>query len=139
MPKPLAEVLAAVEVNAAMRKALGRYVLTDLCLQCPLSECKPVSSACAARRLISERKRQSYRRHADHRRAYSLAYYHAHSDEINERRTNAPRDPFDLAVKAAKARVKNAAKRAREGKPVRTFQWRTPERNQAWRKAQERA
>lgn len=133
MPRPLAVITVIVERERALRKSIGRHAMTAACLTCALAECNTRSAGCEARNIERERSRRLRRKHAEKRRAETRAYHRAHRQERCDYARRYREEPGAAVALAVKRRMRYAAKKAAQGKTVRSYRWTNPQRNQAWR------
>jgi len=109
MPLPLAEVLRRVDhALPLMHNTIGRYQLTELCLQCERAVCNVKASNCGAYQRELARKRDQHARKREQRNAAARARRAANPEKYRERNRAYQRDPAYLAA----LRAKRAAQRA---------------------------
>lgn len=107
---PIAEVLRRVdEALPKLHNTIGRFQLTELCLQCTRAECNVKASNCLAYQRELARKKDQHARKRDQRNAATRARYAANRKYHRERNRAYQRDPVYLAALRAKRAAQRAA------------------------------
>lgn len=107
MPLPLAEVLRRVDAALPlMHNTIGRYQLTDLCLQCTRAECNVRASNCLAYQRELARKKEQHAKYREKRNAAARARRAANPEHYRALSRAYQRDPLYLAALREKRRAK---------------------------------